>query len=64
MDFAEIKNLGEKALRELLAEKRAELHRLRFSVAARELKNVRSIRVVRKTIAQILTMLGQKQAVK
>ena len=63
MDFAEIKIMKEQELADLLAEKRATLRQLRFQVAGGGLKNVRSIRVMKKTIAKIFTALRQKTTV-
>ena len=49
-------NRGE--LQNLLAEKRDELRTLRFKASERQLKEVRRIRSVKQTIAQILTVLS------
>ena len=62
MDMVELNNMNEKQLKEALQEKRAELMELRFKVSERQLKDVRSVRAMRKTIARILTVLNQKQA--
>lgn len=60
--MVELNNMNEKQLKEALQEKRAELMELRFKVSERQLKDVRSVRAMRKTIARILTVLNQKQA--
>lgn len=60
MDIADIKNKPEKELHDLLSEKRDELRELRFKVNERQLKDVRSVRKVKKSIAQILTLLKTK----
>jgi len=62
MEFQDLKNKSEKELHEALVEKREELRELRFKVSENQLKNVRLIRVARKLIAQILTLLRQKKA--
>ncbi|HAT03716.1 MAG TPA: 50S ribosomal protein L29 [Candidatus Magasanikbacteria bacterium] len=58
MEYKELKNKGKKELHELLAEKRDELRELRFKAHEKQLKNVRSIRVVKKDIAYILTAIN------
>jgi len=57
MDIQDLKNKSIKELHELLAEKRNELRELRFKVSEKQLKNVSEIKKVRKTIAQILTII-------
>ena len=59
MDFNEIKTLNEKELKEMLAEKRGELRDLRFSAHSGQLKQVKKIENVKKTIARILTTLNK-----
>ena len=63
MDIQDLKNKSTKELHELLAEKRNELRELRFKVSEKQLKNVSEIKKVRKTIAQILTIIkrGNKE---
>ena len=59
--MVEYKDLEKKKtddLEKLLKEKRHELHDLQYKVRANELKNVRSIRVLRREIAKILTALS------
>ena len=58
MEYRDIKNKSEKELHDLLQEKRNELRELRFKTSEKQLKNVKAIRVARKTIAQILTLLN------
>ena len=60
MDFIEIKNKSEHDLKELLNETRNEWRDLKVKVSEGQLKNVRVLRVVRKTIARILTLLNKK----
>ena len=45
-----------------LEEKRKELRSLRFSLAARKLKNNRKIKETKKDIAQILTVINQSSS--
>ncbi len=63
MDIQDLKNKSTRELHELLAEKRNELRELRFKVSEKQLKNVSEIKKVRKTIAQILTIIkmGNKE---
>lgn len=58
MDYKELKNKGLKQLHEMLAEKRDELRELKFKTSENQLKNVRAIRDVKHTIAQILTAIN------
>ena len=45
-----------------LQEKRKELRSLRFSLAARKLKNTREVNEAKKDIAQILTVINQSSS--
>jgi len=56
MNVAELRQKSKEELRELLALQKETLRQLRFDLAAGKVKNVRQIRQVRKTIAQILTV--------
>lgn len=58
MEFSELKNKSEKELKELLAEKNTELQEMRFKISERQLKNVRLVREIRKTVARIMTALS------
>lgn len=58
MDFKELKKKKIVDLHKLLAESRDKLREFRFKDANKQLKNVREIRVIRKTISQILTILN------
>ena len=53
--FKDLQNKKPEELEKLLAEKRSELKELQFKVQANELKNVRSVRALKREIAQILT---------
>ncbi len=58
MDMREICQLSPERCRAALAEKQAELANLRFKVRQGQLQQVRQLRVVRTTIAQLHTRLG------
>jgi large subunit ribosomal protein L29 len=58
MEFKELKKKSEADLHKVLSEKREELRELRFKDANKQLKNVREIRTLKKTIAQSLTLLN------
>ena len=59
MEFKELKGKTANELRRMLAEERATLYDLRLKMSVNQLKDVRSIRASRATIAQILTRLRQ-----
>jgi len=61
MDFKELKNKSEGELQRLLAELREKTRDLRFKDSNRQLKDVREIREVKKEIAQVLTVLNNKE---
>lgn len=63
MEYKELKNKKESELHNLLAENRDKLRELRFKDANKQLKNVRGIRVVKKTISRILTILNKEEDV-
>ena len=58
MKTSEIKGKPEMELRKLLSENREKLRQLRFDLAAGKVKNIREIRVVKKNIAQIMTLIS------
>lgn len=62
MKFSELQIKQPVELHMLLAQYREQLREARFRVNARQLKNVREIRVLRKTIAQILTALRRSRS--
>lgn len=64
MDFKELKSKTEKELKQFLGESRDKLRDLRFKDANKQLKNVREIKVVKKTIAKILTLTNVNKSVK
>lgn len=61
MNFKELKQKNEIELKKLLADSREKLRDLRFRVASRQLKDVRQIRKIKKTIAKVLTLLTKKK---
>jgi len=60
MKFKELKTKSDKELQKLLAEWREKSRELRFKVSSEQLKNVREVRKVKKTLAQIMFLLSQK----
>jgi len=61
MKFKELKTKSDKELEEMLNKTRDDLQAIRFKVASKQLKDVREIRVVKKLIAQILTLKKQRE---
>lgn len=57
MDILEIKNKSKKDLQDMLSEKQDKLREFRFQSNEAQLKNVRSIREIKRNIAQILTLI-------
>jgi len=64
MDFKELKSKTEKELKQFLGESRDKLRDLRFKDANKQLKDVREIRIIKKTIAKILTLINVNKLVK
>jgi ribosomal protein L29 len=60
MEFKELKNKSESELHRALSESREKLRDLRFKDTSKQLKNVREVRVVKKTIAKVLMLLNKK----
>lgn len=58
MEYKELKPKTENELQKTLAEERNKLRELKFKDSSKQLKNVREIRSIRKTIARILTLLN------
>ena len=58
MEIQALKNASEVERERLLNEARAKLHDLRVQAATRRLTKVHQIRVLRREIAQILTVQG------
>ena len=61
MKATEIRGLNEAELQKRLADSRQELFNLRFQLATRKLENVSRIREVRKDIARILQVAGERR---
>jgi large subunit ribosomal protein L29 len=61
MKLKELKQKNKIELKKLLSESSDKLRDLRFRVASRQLKDVRQIRKVKKTIARILTILANQK---
>ena len=61
MNYKELKIKKEVELHKILSEYRDRLRELRFKIANKQLKNIREIRIVRKTISRILTLLNIKK---
>ncbi len=60
MKFKELKTKSDKELQKLLTEWREKSRELRFKVSSEQLKNVREVRKAKKTLAQIMFLLSQK----
>jgi len=56
----ELRLKQEEELNQLLSESQKKLRELRFNLAGGKVKNVRIIRVLKKDIARILTILNEK----
>lgn len=61
MEIKEIRIKSESELNHLLADCRKKLDELMFRARQKQLKNIREIRIVRKDIAKIMTILKQKK---
>lgn len=61
MDFKELKTKDKSELLKSLDATREKLRELRFKDSNKQLKNIREIRVVKNTIAQILTLLNKQK---
>jgi ribosomal protein L29 len=64
MEYKELKTKSESELRAILAQDREKLRDLGFKVSSNQLKNIREVRVLKKSIAKILFLLSvnKKQA--
>jgi len=60
MKFKELKNKSENELKRILSESRESSRELRFKIASKQLKNVRETRVLKGTVARVLTLLNKK----
>lgn len=57
MKSVELSKKPKNELQTLLSEKREKLRQLRFNISSGKVKNVREIRMIKKDIARILTLL-------
>ena len=64
MEIKEIKNKPASELHHLLDELRKKLDELNFKVSQNQVKNIREIRVIKKDIAKVMTVLGENKKVK
>ena len=62
MKSTEMRQKSKEELQALLQNSRDRLRQLRFDLAAGKVKNVREIRLIKKDIARILTLLKQAVA--
>jgi len=60
MKVTELRQKSKSELEKILADNRERLRQLRFDLAAGKVKNVREIRLFKKDIARLLTLLRQK----
>jgi large subunit ribosomal protein L29 len=60
MKLEELKGKTESELKKMIQDWREKLRQLRFDLAAGKVKNVREIRIIKKNIARILTILKEK----
>ncbi len=60
VETKELRLKPEEELNQLLSESQKKLRELRFNLASGKVKNVRTIRVLKKNIARILTILNEK----
>lgn len=62
MKIKELRQKSPVELRKFLKEQRDRLRVLRFELSTQKVKNVRELRLHKKTIARVLTLLGQKES--
>lgn len=61
MKISELRQKPKKELEKTLIESREKLRQLRFDLASGKIKNVREIRMIKKDIARMLTILRNKK---
>jgi len=64
MRIKELRNKDEKSLKKMEAVLREKMRALRFDLQAGKVKNVKEVKQVRRTIAQILTIIKEKKYAK
>ena len=60
MKIQEIRDMNIEQLKKFIQESQAQAVKLRFAIAARQLKNHRQYRLIKKDIARALTILAQR----
>lgn len=63
-ELKELKLKSATELQKVLASSREKLRDLRFKVSQNQLKNIREVRILKKKISRILTLINQKTAKK
>ncbi len=61
MDLKELKTKKEADLHNILSDLRDKLRVLRFKDSNKQLKNIREIRVIKKDIARVLSLINNKK---
>ena len=64
MDIKGLRKKSDAELQKILKQQREQVRDLRFKVSAKQHKDVRELRDARKSVAQTLTILKEKQIVK
>ncbi|MEI7890615.1 MAG: 50S ribosomal protein L29 [bacterium] len=64
MKIQEIRDMNIEQLKKMLAEKRTQAVKLRFDIAARQMKNHRQYRAIKTDIARALTILTERSVQK
>ena len=64
MKIKELREKNIEELKKLLTEKEDAVRKLRFDMATKQIKNVREIRVDKRDIAKIMTIINQENKVK
>jgi large subunit ribosomal protein L29 len=60
MKIQEIRDMNIEQLKKLVGEKQTQAVKLKFDIAARQLKNHRQYRTIKKDIARALTIIKEK----
>lgn len=63
MKTNELRQKSQKELNEILGDGREKLRRLRFDLASGKIKNVREIRMIKKEIARLFTIINSEKHV-
>ncbi len=61
MKILEIRDLNIEQIKKLIAEKQSQAVKLKFDIAARQLKNHREYRELKKDVARAMTILKEKE---